>query len=207
MKNYKGTIPNKLSDYRLKHFGAFENYNNGIGSEEDTIALVAGITGLPFNVVRMIAPKEFAKIHLNIALSFSNFKTSEPPKEVVIGGKYFTLVDPHKVGMGWHVDFRNVSRKSHSMMSAMFYVEKGMKYAQSDEDGNILNSFKDRAKFFEEHFPMALYINANAFFLNKIILSTIVLIQVKLALIKLLFLKKRFQRSKSNSIKTKQSTI
>lgn len=203
MRNYKGHIPKNLNDYRLRHYNAFEKYNSGIGSDEDKIALIAGITGVPFNVARMIEPKEFNQVMKRIDLSFIGIKLSKPPKEVVIGGKHFTLVDPHKVGMGWHRDFANINRSQHAMMSAMFYVEKGMKYAQCDEDGNILNSVIDRAKFFETHFPMALYLDASAFFLNKIILSTNVLIQVK----KISLLKNNLVKRLRISSKTKQSTI
>jgi hypothetical protein len=53
------------------------------------------------------------------------------------------------------------------LLPAFAYIEKGMKYAETDESENILNPLKDRAKVFSESMTISEYLDLTGFFLLK----------------------------------------
>jgi hypothetical protein len=80
----------------------------------------------------------------------------------------YLLVDPSKVGIGWHIDISNSDLQNDpSRLASLMYIEKGTTYGELDENLNMKYSNQERAKLFEEHLPLPDYLNLVSFFLRQ----------------------------------------
>jgi hypothetical protein len=91
------------------------------------------------------------------------------PIDVTHNGKDYELhQDFFKLPAGWFIDSTNADfEKVPELLPAFAYIEKGMKYAETDESENILNPLKDRAKVFSESMTISEYLDLTGFFLLK----------------------------------------
>lgn len=171
MMDFKIKIPSSLMDYRLKHFKAFSDLvNDGI---IDKVVFLANLTDVAVSKIRMLNEKEINKIISLSVASFSKYKYSDPKKEITINGKQYTLVNPDKASMGWHLDVKELDvMKDHAKLCAMMYIEKGTSYCEVDEHDNVIHPNAVREQEFKDHFPLPLYLDLRAFFLFKLIKST-----------------------------------
>jgi hypothetical protein len=105
--------------------------------------------------------------------SFVGFRLNDhPPKEIVLDGKAFELIDPNKVASGWHIDFSNIDYEKDPVKAAcMFYYPKGHKYGEVDENKNLINPIVDRYDTMRDHLPLQAFLEASAFFLKKSVKS------------------------------------
>jgi hypothetical protein len=99
---------------------------------------------------------------------FKDFQLTKPKEEIIINGVRYLLVDPAKVGIGWHIDISNSDLQNDpSRLASLMYIEKGTTYGELDENLNMKYSNQDRAKIFEEHLPLPDYLNLVSFFLRQ----------------------------------------
>ena len=106
----------------------------------------------------------------NIIIEVLNsYKPKEVPIDVTHNGKDYELhQDFFKLPAGWFIDSTNADfEKVPELLPAFAYIEKGMKYAETDESENILNPLKDRAKVFNESMTISEYLDLTGFFLLK----------------------------------------
>ena len=93
---------------------------------------------------------------------------TKPKEEITILNKEYVLVDPSKVGIGWHIDISNSDLQNDpSRLASLMYIEKGTTYGELDENLNMKYSNQERAKLFEEHLPLPDYLNLVSFFLRQ----------------------------------------
>ena len=99
---------------------------------------------------------------------FENYKVTEPEKEIEVLGQKYELVDPKKVGVGWHIDVSNSDMQSNpARLVALMYIEKGTNYGDLDQNGNMIYSNQEREKIFKQHIPLPIYLNVVSFFLRQ----------------------------------------
>jgi len=162
-------IPRSKKDLRIRHNKALSNniVQNPTLSEKSIF--LHDLTGSPLHDIRRLSVKDVDKLYRLSMLSFAGFKlNSEPPKEIVLDGQTFELVNPHKIASGWHIDWDTISNdKDPVKWACMFYFPKGKLYGEADENGNILNPISSRYELFKEHFPLQTFLECRAFFLKK----------------------------------------
>ena len=169
-------LPKNTEDLRIKHLKAL----NGVEEEpprnlNDLIDFVCEFTGEKRSLVELFTTKgEILKIYEHLLGLFNDFKVmSKPPQTITLKGKEFELINPEKVGIGWHIDFEKSDiEKDPVRVACLFYYPKGEIYGAKDENKNLINPIKDRYKEFENHFPLSTFLEASNFFLQRFVTST-----------------------------------
>ena len=161
--------PKTLNDLRIKHLKALtdEKYQKAmnLGTIIEFICLITGAKRSDLNKVNI---SELRKIHEHCIGLFKNFQLTEPKQEISILNKDYVLVDPAKVGIGWHIDISNSDLQNDpSRLASLMYIEKGTVYGELDENLNMKYSNQGRAKIFEEYLPLPDYLNLVSFFLRQ----------------------------------------
>ena len=164
-------LPKTANDLRIKHFKAL----NGLDSELprsiiEVIDFIALFSGEPSSKIRSnVSKNELLRMYDHILTIFNDFKLmGNPPKEVVLKGKAFELIDPEKVGIGWHVDFEKSNLKEDPVrVACLYYFPKGEIYGAVDEYKNLINPIKDRYNIIENELPLTTFLECNAFFLQR----------------------------------------
>lgn len=170
------SIPRSAKDLRIKHFESMalapvEEFNN----PNDGLYFLASFLGLRYNQVLDFTVDDTKKMQALALKALSNLDLISPlPKEIKLNGQKFCLVEPSKVGIGWHIDFKNCNiKKDPVRMACLFYLPAGFNYSDIDENNNITHPIDSRYKLFEEHFPLDLFIRAASFFLKRSLNSTL----------------------------------
>lgn len=157
-------------DLRIRHFQSMSLApENGFSHAQEGMFFLASFLGLRYQQLLDFKAADIKRMTGIALAALSKLDlTSALPKEIVIAGTSYYLVEPNKVGIGWHIDFRNCSIiKDPVRMACMFYLQKGYNYSDADENGNIRFPIDSRYKPFEEHFPLDLFIRASGFFLKR----------------------------------------
>jgi len=162
-------IPRSKKDLRIRHNKALSNNIVSNPSLSEKSIFLHELTQAPLHSIRKLSVKDVDKLYRLCILSFAGFKLNdEPPKEIVLEGQAFELVNPDKVSTGWHIDWDVISKQDDPVKYAcMYYFPKGEVYGESDTNGNILHPSSDRYELFKEHFPLQVYLECRAFFLNR----------------------------------------
>ena len=98
--------------------------------------------------------------------------TSKLPESITLKGQRFCLVDPGKVGIGWHIDWNSSAKqktieKDPVRLACLFYLPEGYNYSDVDANGNITHPIASRYELFKEEFPLDLFIRCTNFFLKR----------------------------------------
>jgi len=119
--------------------------------------------------VSQVVVTDINKLFNIIIEVLNSYKPKEVPIDVTHNGKDYELhQDFFKLPAGWFIDSTNADfEKVPELLPAFAYIEKGMKYAETDESENILNPLKDRAKVFNESMTISEYLDLTGFFLLK----------------------------------------
>ena len=119
--------------------------------------------------VSQVVVTDINKLFNIIIEVLNSYKPKEVPIDVTHNGKDYELrQDFFKLPAGWFIDSTNADfEKVPELLPAFAYIEKGMKYAETDESENILNPLKDRAKVFSESMTISEYLDLTGFFLLK----------------------------------------
>ena len=168
---FKIVIP-KTKNLRIKHFTAFNYVTTEIGESQDVFEqsiFISTLTGVSMSKLKMLSFEQIEKLFRYSLASFSGMKLGvDAPKEVTINGVDYEMVNPEKVGYGWHIDWRAKKFDIDPVWFAcLFYIPKGSNYGETDENDNLLHPISERYEDFKEHFPLELFVNASAFFLLK----------------------------------------
>lgn len=106
----------------------------------------------------------------NIIIEVLNqYKPKEVPIYLEYEGKEYELQqDFFKLPAGWYIDSGDADfEKVPELLPAFSYIEKGMGYAETDENSNILNPLKERAEVFKRNMNISQYLDLTGFFLLK----------------------------------------
>ena len=161
--------PKTLNDLRIKHLKALTNekYQKSMDLES-IIEFIGLITGTKRSDLNKVNISELRNIHEHCIGLFKDFELTKPKDEITINEVTYSLVDPGKVGVGWHIDISNSDLQNNpSRLASLMYIEKGTNYGELDENLNMKYSNQDRAKIFEEHLPLPDYLNLVSFFLQQ----------------------------------------
>ena len=174
-------LPNKTNDLRIEHFTALQNPY--FLTEEkldimDQLEFIHLFTNISRPKLKRINATDIAKMFSHIVRLYSGIKVNKPPKEITLNGIKFELINPEKVGVGWHADFsKGDMKKDPTYFGCLFYFPKGQLYGSVDENDNLLNPIADRYEIIKEHMPLDVFMNASAFFLTKIKQSMLISVQ------------------------------
>tara|TARA_R110000868_G_scaffold279203_1_gene539281 strand:- start:28353 stop:28952 length:600 start_codon:yes stop_codon:yes gene_type:complete len=163
-------IPKRTEDLRIKHFKVLLNtdYEGDITIVE-VCKFMAEFTGEHLNDVLSWDANDMLKAYQHIKELYADIRINKPPQTIMIGGMEYDLINPHKVGSGWHIDFsKGDIHKDPVWMACLFYYPKGVVYGQTDENKNLLYPIAERYKLVERDMPLQTFLEASGFFLTKI---------------------------------------
>jgi hypothetical protein len=161
--------PKTINDLRIKHLSALTNpkFQKDL-TLELMIDFVSIITDSNRTDLRNVYTDKVKEVFTHCVDLFKGFKIAKPKEQIIIEGQLFDLVDPKKVGVGWHIDVSNSDFKAQpSRLVALMYIEHGTIYGELDENKNMKYPAKTRMDLFEEHLPLPTYLNCVDFFLRQ----------------------------------------
>lgn len=169
-------IPKHAKDLRIRHFSSLHvlPLEEGFKTDKERILFLSEFTGLGYNKTLQFPQMDVIKMSDAARNAIARMKvTGDPDAEIVLGKQTFCLVDPEKVGIGWHIDFANSPiAKDPVRLACLFYLPEGYNYSDVDENNNIIYPISSRYDLFAEEFPLELFIHAADFFLRKLHDST-----------------------------------
>ena len=128
-------------------------------------------------LVKLYTKKDVSKVVVsdinkafNVIINVLNkYKPKEVPLSLEFEGKEYELqVDFFKLPAGWYIDSSGANfEKVPELLPAFAYLEKGMSYAETDENSNIINPLKERAEVFKKNMNVSQYLDLTGFFLLK----------------------------------------
>lgn len=164
-------LPKTSKDLRIKHFKALRSLESELPrTMSDLIEFIALFSGDEISKIKSkVSKNDLIKMYKHIIGLFEDFKIMNPPKEITLKGKVFELIDPEKVGIGWHIDYEKANLKEDPIrVACLFYFSKGEIYGAVDENKNLINPIKDRYNLIENELPLITFLECNAFFLRKL---------------------------------------
>lgn len=167
-------LPKSSKDLRIKHLKPIQS-DKYLGQLDLPLMVefISDFTGVSKNKLMRIDYKDIVKMTAHINGLYANFDVNKrPPKEITINGKEYEMVNPEKIGVGWHMDWSHLDIESDPVrMACLMYYPKGAIYGDVDEYDNLLNPIKDRYNDFENHFPLQTFLEASDFFLERFVQS------------------------------------
>jgi len=119
--------------------------------------------------VSQVVISDINKVFEIIIGVLNKYKPKEVPLTLEFDGKEYELqVDFFKLPAGWYIDSSVADfEKVPELLPAFAYIEKGMKYAETDEHSNVINPLKQRAEIFKKNMSVSQYLDLTGFFLLK----------------------------------------
>lgn len=167
-------IPTTAKGLRIRHFASMAMIpQDGFKEDYDSLLFLAEFTGLGYNRMLDFTLKDIKKMRDTAVKSMATMDiVSQLPKTIRLKDQTFHLVDPDKVGIGWHIDFNKSSiKKDPVRLACLFYLQEGYSYSDVDENGNIKHTIASRYELFKEEFPLDLFIRCSNFFLKRSLTS------------------------------------
>jgi hypothetical protein len=163
-------LPKRTEDLRIKHYNVLTNpiYQQSMDLQL-VVDFMHDFTGVEKHVLKEIDIKELMQMYQHAVKLYAGYKPQEPPKEITVNGIEYQMIDPEKVSTGWHIDFNNTDvTREFVRLACLFYYPKGSRYGEVDENKNLKHPIHERYNDFKEHFPLATFLDASAFFFAKI---------------------------------------
>lgn len=174
-KKFEIKIPQKAIDLKVEHENVLRLFQDDFDSSlNGKLKLIQLMSGVRLSDLRLMSVNDVNYVFNTCISVLSNFRVNEKPQQtIVLGGKEFELIDPHKVSTAWHIDFNqsikvNKADKDPVWMACMFYFPKGEIYGEVDGNENLIHPIRDRYELFKNEMPLQAYIEAKAFFLTKL---------------------------------------
>lgn len=168
-------LPKSSKDLRIKHLKPIQSdkYLDKM-SLNLMVEFISDFTGVSKSKLMRIDYKDIVKMANHITTLYANFDVNKkPPKEITINGKVYEMVNPEKIGVGWHIDWSHLDIENDPIrMACLMYYPKGVIYGETDEYENLYHPIKDRYNDFENHFPLQTFLEASDFFLERFVTST-----------------------------------
>jgi hypothetical protein len=174
----------KAKDYKLidnlakgKYFKDESNIQ-----DEELIKFLKDFAGVEENDILDMDLKNVIELYKSIATQISSKKHEEPPKEITINKTTYVFVTDYlKMPYGWHQHIKIVCDEESDPLDklGLLYIEKGMRYAEKDHYGNVINPSDERTKLLSEHLTLGQFYDVNGFFLSILELHLKLSIQEK----------------------------
>jgi len=163
-------LPKKAIDLRINHFNHMVNVDlERLVTPIDRADFVADFLGISRKKAYTFDAKSIIEMSNHIIDLYADIHVGNPPKEITLNGTIYELVNPEKVGVGWHADFSKMDiNRDPIQLACMFYFPKGAIYGDVDENDNLINPIKSRYNDIGDHMPLQVFLEASAFFLRKI---------------------------------------
>lgn len=184
-------IPKSAKDLRIRHFKAQQElgtiYDDELGLEalelSERVRIVALFIERSVNFVWSIDNDEFNKMWNHIINLFSTINVpNKPPKEIVVNGREWCLIDPNKCANAWHQDWNLFDiEKDAVKLACLFYHPKGHFYGEIDEHDNLIHPVSWKREQIEKEMELGIFISSARFFLLNYLNSTEQLIRVQIA--------------------------
>jgi hypothetical protein len=159
-----------MNDLRIEHLEALTNpkFTTWNLDLKDIIDFLSVLTSGTVNELKKVNISELKDIYVHCVGLFKDYKVTDPEKEIDVLGQKYELVDPKKIGVGWHIDVSNSDMQTNpARLVALMYIEKGTNYGDLDQNGNMIYSNQEREKIFKQHLPLPIYLNVVSFFLRQ----------------------------------------
>lgn len=164
-------LPKTTADLRIKHWKPLRNpLLEGQITLELACEFLADFTGEHINDIREIDVKDIWKMFNHCVGLYEGIHIGSPRKQITLGGEQFNIIEPHKVGSGWHIDWsKNCDIEKDPVKTAclFYYPAKAKKYGETDENKNLLYPIRDRYTTVERDMSLQDFMSASAFFLQK----------------------------------------
>ena len=169
MKYTELKLPKTTADLRIHHFSTLARFSETkIENINQAVELIADFLGVHVNMVKQIDRHDVMNVYGHICNLYAGIRIEEPKKQIELDGQKFDLINPDKVGVGWHIDFESCDiEKDPVRLACLYYFPSGQIYGATDENYNIINPIASRKETIENHLPLQDFINCNAFFLRK----------------------------------------
>lgn len=161
-------IPKRISGLGLEYIECY-HFINEIKEDWTITNKIKLVKKFTKKDVSKVVVSDINKIFNLILEVLNQYKPKEVPLSLEFDGKEYTLhEDFFKLPAGWFIDSENADfEKVPELLPAFAYIEKGMGYAETDENSNILNPLKERAKVFKANMTISQYLDLTGFFLLK----------------------------------------
>lgn len=164
-------LPKTTADLRIKHWKPLSNpLLEGQITLELACEFLADFTGEHINDIREIDVKDIWKMVNHCVSLYEGIHIGSPRKQITLEGEQFNIIEPHKVGSGWHIDWsKNCDIEKDPVKTAclFYYPAKAKKYGETDENKNLLYPIRDRYTTVERDMSLQDFMSASAFFLQK----------------------------------------
>lgn len=163
-------IPKTTEDLRIKHFKALSNPTyTDTPTIRELCEFMSEFTGEHYNDVLTWDIPDMVKAYQHVKELYADIRINKPPQTISFGSQEYELVNPHKVGAGWHMDFAKGDITTDPVwMACLFYYPKGVKYGTTDENKNLLYPIAERRNTIEREMSLQTFLESSAFFLTKI---------------------------------------
>lgn len=162
-------LPKETKDLRIHHYAVIQN--RVYQSKMDLalkIDFLSDFTGVHKNELRKIDLEDIYKMYLHCIEIITGYTPQTPPSQIEIEGVKYNMVDPFKVSSGWHMDFEKTDvKRDFVRLACLFYYPDGSDYGDTDKNSNLLHPIAERYEIFRKEFPLSVFLDASAFFLNK----------------------------------------
>lgn len=175
-------LPKHSNDLRIKHYACLDSRfikeDNAPLTILEQVEFLSLFTGINEKKLLTVNALDIVKMYNHVCELFNDIYISKnPPKEITLNGKVFELVNPDKVGVGWHKDFRDANlnealKNDPVKLACLFYFPKGELYGDIDANDNLLHPISDRYNLFESSMTLKVFLESSAFFLTEFERST-----------------------------------
>lgn len=169
MKVKEIALPKETKDLRIHHYAVIQNriYQGGMDLALK-IDFLSDFTGVHKNELRKIDLVDIYKMYGHCVDIITGYKPQEPPLRIEIDGVWYKRIDPFTVSSGWHMDFEKTDvKRDFVRLACLFYYPEGSDYGDTDKNSNLLHPIAERYETFRKEFPLSIFLDASAFFLNK----------------------------------------
>ena len=161
-------IKSRLKDLDLTYINCY-HFINEVQEDWNILNKIKLVNMYTRTDVSKVVVSDINKTFNTVVDVLGSYKPKEVPLSLEFNGKEYELqVDFFKLPAGWYIDSSGADfEKVPELLPAFAYIEKGMKYAETDENSNIINPLKERAKVFKDNMNISQYLDLTGFFLLK----------------------------------------
>lgn len=171
-------LPKHSDDLRIRHYKCLTN-PTFIKPEGEVLTVLEQVeflslfTGISEKKLLTVNAMDIVTMYNHLCDLFNDMHIAKrPPKEITLNGQVFEMINPDKVGVGWHKDFRDQNQAENIkndpvQLACLFYFPKGQLYGDIDKNDNLLHPISERYNTFDTYMPLKVFLEASAFFLTE----------------------------------------
>lgn len=159
----------KANDYhKIEAFNRGDYFkDNEAPTNTEVLHFIADFTNVDADLLWSQSVSTIKELYVKLMNQFAEYKPSEPPKELKINGVTYTFRSEYlKMSVGWWEHIKMLTEQDANPIDklGLLYIEKGMGYAETDKNKNIINPTDVRTKIIAEHLTLKQFIDVHQFF-------------------------------------------